>query len=165
MSSWNAGAAFYFTLSFFPSSPLLISQLRFTGPLRTLSSTLHVRKLPARTFCCRLNILYFGRRRYPSTFRTPRRRLNNWAMLTYRRTLSDQPLSPTFPLRYEPDTCEYKRHWETVRNNTANDDRPVYGGRLFSGYQARKCVTNITDDSEDSYVYHAAEETDDENLK
>lgn len=83
-------------------------------------------------------------------------------MLTYRRTLpSANPRSPTFPLRYEPDTREYKRHRGTVRNNATNDERPVRGGRLFSGYRARKCATSVTGDPENSYIYHATEETGD----
>lgn len=81
-------------------------------------------------------------------------------MLTYRRTLSDQPPSPTFPLRYEPDTREYnKRHRDTARNNATNDDRSVRGGRLFSRYQARKRVTSVTSAIRSSEnIYHATEE-------
>lgn len=73
-------------------------------------------------------------------------KLNNWAMLTYRRTLYslDQPLSLATPLRNKPDICEYKRHWNTARSNVINIDRPlVRGGRLFSGCQAKKGATSV----------------------
>jgi len=79
-------------------------------------------------------------------------------MLTYRRTL---PPSLTFPLRYNPDIREYKRYRGPARNNATNNDRHVRGERLFSGYQARKCMTSVTGNPENSYTYHAAEETGD----
>jgi len=88
-------------------------------------------------------------------------------MLTYRRTLPRTRLTPCpfgarvpFP-SYESDARKYKRHRDSARNKATNDNRSVRGGRLFSGYQARKCVTSVTVAGLVHYTYHAVEETSD----